>query len=335
MSFPLAHAAAPVFEFGYAATDKLEQALADPRVLAVFGFAGCPRPALDDPRFLSVPLQIHGMPVLEVWRSPLPVTHGRDGDVAWAHDGQVLFGSLEIDEADAGIEAAAAAAYARLALFLDDCGYPHLLRTWNYLDAITEGEGDEERYRRFCVGRARGMHTLDETSLPAATCIGRYDGVRRLQVYWLCGRDAGQPLENPRQINPWHYPQQYGRQSPSFSRALLPAASSGLPLLQSGTAAIIGHASQHPEALPEQLHETLANLQSLIDVARQQRPALAARPGPDSLFKVYVRRARDLDTVAALLQALPQPTPCLLLHAEVCRRELLVEIESLHGDRSE
>jgi len=331
MSSPLAHTAPPVFEFGYTATGNLEQTLADPRVLAVFGFAGCPRPAADDPRFLCVPLQVHGTPVLEVWRSPSPVTHGHDGDVAWAHDGQVLFGALEIDEADLGIEAAAATAYARLARFLGECGYPHLLRTWNYLDAITEGEGDDERYRRFCVGRARGMHTLDEAGLPAATCIGRHDGVRRLQVYWLCGRSAGQPLENPRQINPWHYPRQYGRQSPSFSRALLPPASSGLPLLQSGTAAIIGHASQHLEALPEQLRETLANLQSLIDVARQHRPSLAPAPGPGSLLKVYVRRAGDLDTVAALLRKLPQQPPCLLLHAEVCRRELLVEIESLHG----
>lgn len=331
MSSPLAHAASSAFVFGYTATDNLEQALADPHVLAVFGFADCPQPAADDPRFLCVPLQAHGAPLLEVWRSPRPVTHGRDGDVACAHDGQVLFGALEIDEGQAGIEAAAATAYARLAAFLGECGYPHLLRTWNYLDAVTEGEGDDERYRRFCVGRARGTHALDENSLPAATCIGRHDGVRRLQVYWLCGREAGQPLGNPRQTNPWHYPRQYGRQSPSFSRALLPPLASGLPLLQSGTAAIIGHASQHLEALPEQLRETLTNLQSLIDVARQHRPELAATPGANALFKVYVRNAADLETVAELLRELPNPPPCLLLHAEVCRRELLVEIESLHG----
>ena len=331
MSSPLAHAAPSVFEYGYTATDNLKQTLADPHTLAVFGFAGCLRPVQDDPRFLCVPLQIHGTPMLEVWRSPSPVTHGRDGDVAWAHDGQVLFGALEIDEAEGGIEQAAADAYARLARFLDACGYPHLLRTWNYLDAITEGEGDDERYRRFCVGRARGTHALDENSLPAATCIGRHDGVRRLQVYWLCGREAGQPLGNPRQTNPWHYPRQYGRQSPSFSRALLPPLASGLPLLQSGTAAIIGHASQHIGALPEQLRETLTNLQSLIDVARQHRPALATTPGANALFKVYVRNAADLEAVAALLRELPHPPPCLLLHAEVCRRELLVEIESLHG----
>ncbi|MFN3368900.1 MAG: hypothetical protein ACK4ZX_05785, partial [Thermus sp.] len=30
---------------------------------------------------------------------------------------------------------------------------PYLIRVWNYLGAINAGEGDAERYRRFCVGR--------------------------------------------------------------------------------------------------------------------------------------------------------------------------------------
>ncbi len=341
MSFPLANAAPPAadpappvprFDLGYAGAGTLDQVLADPQVLAVFGFAGTPEPAGDDPRFLRIPLQAHGPAMLEVWRSPRPVRHGRDDGLAWAEDGEVLFGALEIDEADGGIEAAAEQAYARLGRFLGGCGYPHLLRTWNYLDAITEGQGDQERYRRFCVGRVRGMGTLDEASLPAATCIGRYDGVRRLQVYWLSGRHAGRPLENPRQVSAYRYPRQYGPQSPSFSRALLPPPATGLPLLQSGTAAIVGHVSQHPGALPDQLRETLTNLQSLVDAARLQRPALAPVPGAGSLFKVYVRRAEDMDAVAAQMRALPAPVPpFLVLHAEVCRAELLVEIESLHG----
>src|SRR3546814_2400089 len=52
---------------------------------------------------------------------------------------------------------------------------PHLLRVWNYLDAITFGDGDAERYREFCVGRARGLGDFDTHALPAATAIGRCD----------------------------------------------------------------------------------------------------------------------------------------------------------------
>ena len=160
--------------------------------------------------------------------------------------------------------------------------------------------------------------------------MGRVDGVRRLRVYWLSAREPGVPLENPRQVSAFRYPRQYGPQAPSFARALLPPLATGLPLLQSGTAAIIGHASQHTGALAEQLAETLTNLQSLVDAARGQRPALSPTLGSASLLKVYVRNAGDLDAVAAQLAALPAAPAFVVLHAEVCRAELLVEIEGLH-----
>ena len=110
-------------------------------------------------------------------------------------------------------------AYANLSVFVRTRGFPHLLRSWNYLDAITEGEGDAERYRRFCVGRAAGLGEVQIGTLPAATAIGRCDGVRTLQVYWLAARRPGTPVENPRQVSAYRYPRQYGPQSPSFARA--------------------------------------------------------------------------------------------------------------------
>lgn len=324
-------AAPALFSVAYVPAAQRQAVLADPYTLAVFGF-GARHAALDgDPRWLQVPLAEHGPAQLEVWRGSSPVQHGVTDGVRWAHNATVLFGVLEIDEVAGDIESAAADAYARMSSFLTDCGFPHLLRTWNYLDAVTEGEGDQERYRRFCVGRVRGLRELDEAALPAATCIGRFDGDRRLQVYWLAAREPGQPLENPRQVSAFRYPRQYGPQSPSFSRALLAPASTGLPLLQSGTAAIVGHVSQHTGAVEEQLRETLTNLQSLVDAGRRQRPALSPVLGAGSVLKVYVRRAEDLPAVAAQMAALPGAPAYVVLHAEVCRAELLVEIEGLHA----
>ncbi len=319
-----------LFRARYAPAAERDAALADPRTLAVFGFGTAASPC-DDPRWLQVPLDEHGPAQIEIWQGAAPVQTGVDGTVRWSHDGSVLFGAIEIEEPSSDIEAAAADAYATLSTFLTKCGFPHLLRTWNYLDAVTEGEGDAERYRRFCVGRVRGLQSLDESALPAATCIGRFDGVRRLQVYWLSAREAGTPLENPRQVSAFRYPRQYGPQSPSFSRALLPPVATGLPLLQSGTAAIVGHVSQHTGALDEQLHETLTNLQSLVDAAREKRPGLPGQLGPESVLKVYVRRAEDMPAIAEAMAQLPGSPPHVVLHAEVCRAELLVEIEGMHG----
>ena len=326
--------AAPArLDVGYAAAGSLAAQLADPRVLAVFGF-GEQAPVVDDPRWLRVPLQplLADAPI-EVWRSDAPVTHGRDGAIAWASDGRLLFGAIEVDEADAGIEAAATQAYARIAAFVAAGGTPHLLRMWNYMDAITLGEGDDERYRRFCVGRADGLDLVDAQRLPAATAIGRCDGRRRLQVYWLAAREPGAPVENPRQVSAWRYPRQYGPQSPSFARAMLPAAGAAVPLLVSGTAAIVGHASQHGGSVQHQVDETLANIDSLVGAARARRPSLPPALGAASPLKVYVRDPADAPAIAAQLQRRLDPSvPRLLLHAQVCRRELLVEIDGAHGE---
>jgi chorismate lyase/3-hydroxybenzoate synthase len=323
----------PALAFSYAPADTLAQHLADPHVLAVFGF-GDAAPALDDPRWLRVPLQplATALPLIEVWRSHGPVSSGRDGAVAWASDGHLLFGAIGIDEPAAGIEAATMQAYTRIGAFLAGSGTPHLLRIWNYMDAITLGEGDEERYRRFCVGRAAGTGARTAETLPAATAIGRCDGRRQLQVYWLAAREPGTPVENPRQVSAYRYPREYGPQPPSFVRAMLPPAGTAMPLLLSGTAAIVGHASQHCASVQAQLDETLANLDSLIDAARRGAPALPAALGPGSLLKVYVRDAADALAVSRQLdERLGPGVPRLLLHAQVCRRELQVEIDGVHG----
>lgn len=313
---------------------QLPALLADEHVLAVFGFhAGTDAPPCEDPRYLQVGLQLDGTPVLEVWRSRHPVRCGRDANgVAWASDGALLFGALQVPEAaHGGISGAAEHAYANLLTALPRHGYPHLLRVWNYLDAITEGDGDDERYRDFCVGRARGIGTIDTGTLPAATAIGRLDGVRVLQVYWLAARAPGTPLENPRQVSAYRYPRQYGPQSPSFARAMLAADGAQLPLLLSGTASVVGHETLHGDCTLRQLQETFSNFDALIGAARQHRPALPARFGPGSRLKVYVHDAAEIPAVrAALATQLPAGVPYIVLNAEVCRPDLRVEIDGVH-----
>ncbi len=314
-----------------AAADGL---LEDPCTLAVLGFGAVPEASgTEDPRYLRVPLQPFSPPsTLEVWRTHAPVTRSREGGIAHAGNGDLQFGSLEVAEGADGILHAAEQAYARLAAFRQRSDYPHLLRIWNYFDAITEGDGDGERYRQFCVGRARGLGTVDTRTLPAATAIGQRDGRRVLQVYWLAARAPGLPLENPRQVSAWHYPREYGPQSPSFARAMLPPDDAALPLFLSGTASIVGHASRHVGSLDAQIDETLANLDSLIGAARLRQPSLPPRLDASSRLKVYVRDAADAAQVARRLdERLDPAVPRILLHADVCRRELRVEIEGMHG----
>lgn len=322
--------AAAAFRVDYR-RQPLDTLLDGPGVLAVFGFGEAAPATHADPRYLRVALQALGDAPFECWFVEGAVRHGRDEGIAWSSNGQLQFGALEVaDEGD--IEAAATHAYLRLQAWLARSGYRHPLRIWNYMDAITEGDGDAERYRRFCVGRARGIaRELGPAELPAATAIGHPRRSGRFQLYWLAAREAGTPLENPRQTQAWRYPRQYGPQAPGFARAMLPADAS-MPLLLSGTAAVVGHASQHGDSLAAQLDETLANLDSLVATARARRPTLAPHFGASSRLKVYVRDAEALAKIAALLDArLPAEVPRIVLHGQVCRRELAVEIDGTHA----
>jgi chorismate lyase/3-hydroxybenzoate synthase len=307
------------------------RSLLGPDTLAVFGFGdGAPR-TLDDPRYLHVGLQPLGGPApYEVWRAAGAVRPWRDGDAAGASSAELEFGWIECDEGD-DIAAATERCYRKIVAHLAGSPLPQLLRVWNYFDAITAGEGDAERYRQFCVGRVAGLQDYRQP-FPAGTAIGRCDGRRALQVYWLAAREAGRPLENPRQVPAWDYPRQYGPRPPSFARAMLAAPGLALPLMLSGTAAVVGHASHHPDDVVAQLHESFRNFDALLARAREHEPALPEHFDRDSLLKVYVRHAPDAAQVAALLDAQLGPdVPRLLLQAEVCRRELLVEIDGFHG----
>ena len=314
-------------DYSEASPDAL---LAAKDTLAVMGF-GKDTPRCDDPRYLRVALEPHGDAMFEHWRAQGPVACGREDEVAWSEDGALQFGAIELGEHADGIEAAATAAYGRLREFTRARGYPHLLRVWNYLDGITHGDGDAERYRIFCIGRARGLGEFDPQALPAATAIGHDSGAQRLQVYWLAARTPGTPLENPRQISAYRYPRQYGPQPPSFARAMLPAGTA-MPLLVSGTAAIVGHESRHAGDVAAQLDETIANLDSLIAAAHARRPDLPLRMGAGTRLKAYVRDRDELEAVASGLRARLDPAVrFIVVHAAICRRELRVEIDGTHG----
>lgn len=311
--------------------------LRDPRVLAAVDFSLQPLDATasGDPRRLRVPLEPMGPAPVEIWRGDTPATHGREGDIAWSENGELQFGALVLQEsALLDLETASAEAYARLNRFIVARGYPHVLRIWNYLDGLTEGEDDAERYRRFCVGRVRGLQQVDEARLPAATCIGSFGGPRQLLVYWLAARSPGVALENPRQVSAYRYPRQYGPQSPSFARAMLPPPGSQAPLLLSGTASIVGHATAHQGDVDAQLEEILVNIEALRGAAADREAGMpAAIDDAGTLLKVYVRDRQALPRVAAALDArFGTRVPRVLLHAEVCRRELAVEIEGVLGN---
>ena len=249
---------------------------------------------------------------------------------AWAHGEQYAMVALSVAEAEGDVEAAAAHAYQRLITCARPSNHPYLIRIWNYFPAINEGDGDAERYRRFCVGRARGVDGAFNDPPPAATAIGASEATGAVQVIALCSRSPAIALENPRQTPAWRYPREFGPVSPGFSRGALLDADGAQPrLLASGTASIVGHVSQHIGDVGAQLRESLANLQALLDEGSAKAGRAFSFAGCEAL-RVYLREPVDLAEAQLVMSASGLPSDRVVyLHGEVCRRELAVELEGV------
>lgn len=299
-----------------------------PRALCAFAHSG---PAVAaDPRRLQVPLlSLAGEGGGEIWMSASPVRHGWDGDLGYSSNEEILVVQLSIEEAGlAPLADSVYQAYRRIAAFIAGQGYPHLWRVWHYLGGINEGEGDAERYRQFCLGRFRAMehHHGFERQLPAASAIGSRSG--GLYMVVVAGRQQGLQVENPRQVSAFRYPRVYGPRSPSFSRATLLPWSDGEQLLVSGTASIVGHATAHAGDTLAQLRQTAVNLQALLGQGGQSLPP--GRSFTAESYSVYLRRDEDLPLVLPELKRQFGDTPTQVLAGDICRDELLIEVEGIY-----
>lgn len=147
-------------------------------------------------------------------------------------------------------------------------------------------------------------------------------------VYFLASRAAPSFIENPRQVSAYRYPPQYGSHAPAFSRAALLRQRDSLMLFISGTSSIVGHRSLHVGDAAAQTRETLANIGALLEEANRLERA-AHFSFATLACKVYVRRPEDLPAIHAELQtAVALSTRVIYLQADICRQDLLVEIEA-------
>jgi len=99
-------------------------------------------------------------------------------------------------------------------------------------------------------------------------------------------------------------------------------------LLASGTASIVGHVSQHAGDVVAQLHESLSNLKVLLCEAETCSGLRFALSKPEAL-RVYLRDPADLATLRTVLAQRMPLDRVLFLHGDICRRELLVELEGV------
>lgn len=268
----------------------------------------------------------------EIWQTEGESIDGQSGEIFWRQVGDLLAVRLVVDDApDSDPEPVVAAAYRQLIACIRARGFPHLVRAWNYMPAINQGEGDGERYRRFCSGRAQALDEMnvDESALSACTAIGTDEP--RLRIYLLTGRAPALHIENPRQVSAYRYPRRYGPRSPSFARATAVKGSGDETLLMiSGTASVVGHETRHVGDVVAQSGEIVANIETLLDHSAEQTGRSGLRSfGRNSLVRVYLRDPSDWPPVEARFRAAWPEARLAAFRGDICRSDLLVEIEAV------
>lgn len=268
--------------------------------------------------------------VCESWHSKGRLRGGNIGAAHFAGDDDLMLGELVLSERDfGGIGTTTHEAYRRLLDYVQGSGYPYVLRMWSYFSRINEGQGDAERYRQFCVGRQLALERARFEADPAATVIGLPDRSSHLRLLWLASKTPGTMIDNPRQMLPRNYPPEYGPEPPRFSRGAIWQSPRGAVLLISGTASVVGHSSRHGGRLDNQLAETKRNLESLLEVANNTLDT-ASSFGAGTVLRAYVREEEHFYATETFLREAFPGVVFSVLQGDVCRSELLCEIEGVH-----
>lgn len=302
----------------------------DPGVIALIHFVNSTSSSQAGGAEITIGLpQLNRQKQVEVWRTKRPISWHQKGDITFCTTGDMLFGYMLLEEGtSSSLEALSEQAYHSLLDLIAQQGHPHLIRIWNYFPNINQEQDQQERYKSFCIGRHRACAKSEgfEKQLPAATAIGSHSP--GFLIYFIASKKPGLRIENPRQISAFQYPAIYSPKSPSFSRAVLKEWNDQRDLYISGTASIVGHKTHHLDDQISQLQESACNIKQLLKEAQRLTDSSAKGLQRLALLKIYLRQSEDLAQIDKQVNTLFEPeTPRIYLQADICRQDLLVEID--------
>lgn len=215
-----------------------------------------------------------------------------------------------------------------------------IVRQWNYIEDIVgiSPEG-HQHYQVFNDARTRFYHTAEWTDgYPAATGIGTRGGGVRIDIDAMVVREGAiriYPLDNPLQVPAHAYSPKVllgegNKTTPKFERAKAVVYPRGMMIYVSGTAAIRGEESLAEMNVEKQAVATLENITYLISHRNLTDAGIDVTREPVLQYlRVYLKRKEDEVPVRRLLEKACPGLPVACVVADVCRDELLIEIEGV------
>lgn len=244
--------------------------------------------------------------------------------------GRFLFaGGFHGDVINFGIEQQSKEVFKLVSDLLRKEGFPinSIIRQWNYIEQITKFDGEDQHYQIFNNARSDYYAmTTWENGYPAATGIGANLGgiLVDLDAALFSNPDCyATPIDNKLQVAAHAYSEgvleaaHCKKTTPKFERAKSMTFGDRELVYISGTAAIRGEESLIGVGLDRQLHITMENIAELIGEARLK------------MLRVYLKDKSFYEESERLLNAYGLNIPISYMWADVCRDELLIEIEGI------
>jgi hypothetical protein len=216
-----------------------------------------------------------------------------------------------------------------------------IIRQWNYIGNITNFEAGNQHYQTF--NNARTAFYLQDDFMhgyPAATGISIPDdnliiSLIALQPAIKTNIDA---IDNHWQIPAYSYSDAVlvdgktikTKTTPKFERAKLVTMDDSVDCFVSGTAAIRNERSMYDDDVVSQTRQTIENINFLISNENlKQNNYKKALDLQLNSIRVYIKNPEDYQTVKTEIDKAWPDINTIYVQADICRRELLVEIEGI------
>lgn len=217
-----------------------------------------------------------------------------------------------------------------------------IVRQWNYIEKIVAVDSDgHQHYQDFNDVRSRFYSQADwKEGYPAATGIGTQWGGVMVDIDALLVKEksvAIYPLDNPLQVPAHAYSGGVllggsEKTTPKFERGKALAFPDGGMIYVSGTAAIRGEHSLTGIGIEAQTQATLENIAFLISKENLKASGVSATSDASlQILRVYVKQEKDEAAARAIIEDAFPNLPVVYVVADVCRDELLIEMEGATG----
>lgn len=211
-----------------------------------------------------------------------------------------------------------------------------VFRQWNYIPQICDLNEVITEYSKFNSSRKKYYSYDNLLKYPAATGIGVLAHNAGVITMSIKGDYRKYYLENGLQTSAFRYSDRVistvcdsDTAKPLFSRAVILETGDSHQLFLSGTAAIRGEQSVDSN-LTEQLKITIENIKNLVKADNiLKATGLNFNKVLPEYLKIYVKPNIDTNLIEQIMQQEFDIKNYLTVQADICRPELLIEIEGI------